>query len=149
MPSRKGRAFPMCARAYTVGPQKYIRIGPGGGGSSSIRRVSVLYRRIALAYGPAQQLVPRQSSDDRGQLGPALAPCEHEPQRLQVAADRLQLPDDRARLDARLDELAEARHRLRSVDVDVLRLRSEERRVGKECRSQWWPEPYRKQRTTE
>jgi len=25
-----------------VGPQTYIRIGPGGGGSSSSRRVSVL-----------------------------------------------------------------------------------------------------------
>src|SRR5438270_9376510 len=125
MPRTHGRALPMCARWYTVGPQKYIRIGPGGGGSSSSRRVSVLWRRTSLAYGPAQQLVPRQRSDDGGQFGPALAPGEHEPQRLQVPADGLQLADDRARLDARLDELAEACHRLGRVDVDVLRLEND------------------------
>src|SRR5437588_8818083 len=138
MPRTNGRAFPMCARWYTVGPQKAIRIGPGGGGSSSSRRVSVLWRRIALAYGPAQQLVPRQSSDDGGQFGPALAPGEHEPKRLQVAADGLQLADDRARLDARLDELAEACHRLGRVDVDVLRLEHDLRvfpRLGEVARA--------------
>src|SRR5438105_7299968 len=122
MPRTNGRALPMCARWYTVGPQKYIRIGPGGGGSSSSRRVSVLWRRTSLAYGPAKQLVPRQRGDHGGQFRPALAPGEHEPQRLQVPADGLQLADDCARLHARLDELAEARHRLGRVDVDVLRL---------------------------
>jgi hypothetical protein len=29
-----GRALPTWMRWYTVGPQKYIRIGPGGAGSS-------------------------------------------------------------------------------------------------------------------
>jgi hypothetical protein len=33
-------------RWYTVEPQTYIRIGPGGGGSSTSERVSVSYRRI-------------------------------------------------------------------------------------------------------
>jgi hypothetical protein len=28
----------MWARAYTVGPQKYIRTGPGAGGSSTSER---------------------------------------------------------------------------------------------------------------
>ena len=41
IPITNGRALPMCARAYTVGPQKYIRIGPGGSGSSRFARVKV------------------------------------------------------------------------------------------------------------
>jgi hypothetical protein len=32
----------MCARAFTVGPQMYIRTGPGGAGNSSALRLSVL-----------------------------------------------------------------------------------------------------------
>ena len=39
MPITNGRALPMWARAYTVGPQKYIRIGPGGAGRSCFDRV--------------------------------------------------------------------------------------------------------------
>jgi hypothetical protein len=39
MDSTKGRALPMWMRWYTVGPQKYKPIGPGGGGSSRVRRV--------------------------------------------------------------------------------------------------------------
>src|SRR5262249_58981308 len=37
-------------------------------------------------------------------------------------------------------------HRAQRVDVGapVERLRSEERRVGKECRSRWWPGHYKK-----
>ena len=42
IPTTNGRAFPMCARALTVGPQKYMRTGPGGSGSGSSLRVSVL-----------------------------------------------------------------------------------------------------------
>ena len=34
-----GRAFPMWIRWYTVGPQTYMRIGPGGAGSSTFCRV--------------------------------------------------------------------------------------------------------------
>src|SRR5438270_7760366 len=138
MPRTNGRALPMCARWYTVGPQKYIRIGPGGGGSSSSRRVSVLWRRTSLAYGPAQQLVPRQRGDHGGQFRPALAPGEHEPQRLQVPAYGLQLADNRPRLDARFDELAEACHRLGRVDADVLRFQHDLRvlpRLGEVARA--------------
>src|SRR5437868_7200513 len=71
---------------------------------------------------PAQELVPRQRSDHRGQLGAALAAGESEPQGLEVAADRLQLADDRARLDARLDQVAKAAEGLRRFHVDVVRL---------------------------
>ena len=49
MPTTNGRALPTWARAYTVGPQKYIRTGPGGGGSSTSERENVSYRRIELA----------------------------------------------------------------------------------------------------
>ena len=34
-------AFPTWMRWYTVGPHKYIPIGPGGGGSSTSERVNV------------------------------------------------------------------------------------------------------------
>ena len=40
--STNGREFPTWTRAYTVEPQTYMRIGPGGGGSSSSLRLSVL-----------------------------------------------------------------------------------------------------------
>src|SRR4029077_14913268 len=59
------------------------------------------------------------------ELRPTVAPGESEAKRLQIAADRLQLPDDRPRLEARLDELAEARERLRRVDVGLDRLEHE------------------------
>jgi hypothetical protein len=41
MKTTNGRALPTWARAYTVGPQAYIPIGPGGGGSSWSCRVRV------------------------------------------------------------------------------------------------------------
>ena len=41
MPTTNGRAFPMWARAYTVGPQTYMRTGAGGAGSSTSERVYV------------------------------------------------------------------------------------------------------------
>jgi hypothetical protein len=37
----KGTALPTWIRWYTVGPQKYIRTGPGGGGNSTSPRDSV------------------------------------------------------------------------------------------------------------
>ena len=39
MKTTYGRALPTWIRWYTVGPQTYMRIGPGGGGSSCLRRV--------------------------------------------------------------------------------------------------------------
>src|SRR4051795_9887415 len=80
MPTTNGRALPTCARAYTVGPQKYMRTGPGGAGSSSSRRVRVLESRI----DPPQRLVARQRRDHGPELGTALAPGERETQRTQV-----------------------------------------------------------------
>jgi hypothetical protein len=41
MPTTKGRALPTWVRAYTVGPQKYMRIGAGGAGNSTSERVDV------------------------------------------------------------------------------------------------------------
>ena len=41
MPSTKGRELPTWMRWYTVEPQKYIRIGPGAGGSSTCAPVNV------------------------------------------------------------------------------------------------------------
>ena len=37
------------------------------------------------------------------------------------------------------DELVPSRYALRVGEIDVLVVRSEERRVGKECRSRWSP----------
>ena len=37
----------MWIRWYTVGPQTYMRIGPGGAGSSTFCRVDESYRSIA------------------------------------------------------------------------------------------------------
>jgi hypothetical protein len=39
----------MWMRWYTVGPQKYIRIGPGGGGSACSCLVAVSYSRNAAS----------------------------------------------------------------------------------------------------
>src|SRR3954471_21825973 len=98
----------------------------GGSGSSSLRRESELESRI----DPPQGLVARERGDDRPELGTALAAGQREPQRLQVAADRLQLAHDRTRgvlaepavrALAQLPEALERRHRLRG-DVRGLRL---------------------------
>src|SRR5262249_29971870 len=87
IPTTNGRALPTCARAYTVGPQKYIRTGPGGGGSSAADFVYVSKSRI----DSPQRLVPRQPGEHGPELRPALAPRERAPHRAEVAADRLQL----------------------------------------------------------
>ena len=39
MPTTNGRALPTWARAYTVGPQTYMRTGPGAAGRSTSPRV--------------------------------------------------------------------------------------------------------------
>src|SRR5918994_7676629 len=83
-----------------------MRTGPGGWGSSAGPRVSVSESRI----DPPQLLLPRQRGEHRPQLGPALAPRQDEPQRLQVATDGLQLTQELFGLE--LDELAEAQQRL-------------------------------------
>src|SRR5438445_8638307 len=46
------------------------------------------------------------------------------------------LPTVRRVLDGRWDDLPQRHHRLHA---GLRRERSEERRVGKECRSRWWP----------
>src|SRR6478672_10018909 len=115
MPRTNGRAFPMCARWYTVGPQKYIRIGPLSG-SSTFCLVSVSESRI----DPAQGLVAGQRRDHRPQLGSALLSGQRHAQRTQVAADGLQLTDESARVDgavAALEQLAKALQRLPRVDL--------------------------------
>src|SRR4051812_20472396 len=70
-----------------------MRIGAGGGGSSKSPRVYVSKSRI----GPPQGLVLRQRLEEGGELRPAVASRQRQPQRLEVAADRLQLPDELAR----------------------------------------------------
>src|SRR3954467_784747 len=67
-----------------------MRIGPGGGGSSTRPRVYVSKSR----NDPPQGLVLRQGDEQRRELRPSVAAGESQPQRLQVAADRLQLPDE-------------------------------------------------------
>src|SRR5260370_37225435 len=57
----KGRALPMWMRWYTVGPQKYIPIGPGGGGRSSFRRAHESYSLIRSLLGPDD--LARQDAD--------------------------------------------------------------------------------------
>src|SRR5262245_64836236 len=47
---------------------------------------------------------------------------------------------------ARPDDLGDRRDRLGAVGERGHRLRSEERRVGKECRCRWWPEDGKKQK---
>src|SRR6266487_999422 len=69
-----------------------MRIGPGGGGSSKRPRVKVSKSCI----GPPQRLVLRQGLEQRSQLGPAVLAGQRQPQRLQVAADCLQLADELA-----------------------------------------------------
>src|SRR3954447_27021698 len=93
IPITNGRALPTCARAYTVGPQKYIRTGPGGGGSSTSDFVYVSKSRI----DPPQGLLARQRSDDGPQLGPAVAAGERAPDGAKVPTDRLQLAHYRLR----------------------------------------------------
>src|SRR5919202_6066716 len=66
-----------------------MRIGPGGGGSSTSRRVKVSKSRI----GPRQRLVLRQGLQDRGKLRAAVAAGQRQTDRLQVAADGLQLAE--------------------------------------------------------
>src|SRR4051794_30103917 len=93
MPITNGLALPMCARSYTVGPQKYMRTGPGTSGSSRFARVSVSESRI----DPSQRLVSVECGDDGGELGAAIAPGERDTKRGEVAADRLQLANERLR----------------------------------------------------
>src|SRR5215211_4493323 len=81
-------------RVYTVAPQKYIRIGPGGGGRSRFERVNVSYSRIK----PPQGLVGRQRSNYRRELRPALTPGQREAERAKVASDRLELAHERLRI---------------------------------------------------
>src|SRR5439155_9752787 len=85
-----------------------MRIGPGGGGSSSLRRVSVLESRI----DPAQGLVARKRGDDRPELRATVATGQCEAHGAQVAADGLQLLDERAGVEAvALPQLAKALER--------------------------------------
>src|SRR6478736_2029459 len=79
-----------------------------------------------------QQLFPRERRDHGGQLRPPLTSGEGDAKRLQVSADGLQLTDERARLEARLDELAEPRQRLGGepanageVEMDVVSRQSQ------------------------
>src|SRR6266581_1405631 len=83
-----------------------MRIGPGGAGSSCFSRVSVSESRI----DPPQALFQRERLDHGPELRAPVAARQGEAQGTQVAADRLQLPDDLAAVDAAvraLDELAE------------------------------------------
>src|SRR4051794_19397114 len=84
-----GRALPTWARAYTVGPQKYMRIGPGGSGNSTSARWRVLESRI----DPPERLGAIDLGEDAPELGAALGAGQRAPQGAQVAADRLQLAD--------------------------------------------------------
>src|SRR5579862_7272565 len=90
MPMTNGRALPTCARAYTVGPQKYIRTGPGGFGSSTSDFVYVSKSRI----DPRQRLVARQRGEHGPELRPAVASGERSSHSAQVAAHGLQLAHD-------------------------------------------------------
>src|SRR6185437_3894078 len=69
-----------------------------------------------------EQLLARQRRDHGPELGPTVAARQREPNRFEVAADRLQLAQDPARIDAAFDELAEPLERLRRIDLNVLRL---------------------------
>src|SRR6185312_6942362 len=115
IPSTNGRALPMCARWYTVGPQKYMRIGPVSG-SSTFVLVSVSKSRI----DPAQGLIARKRGDHRPELRTALLSRQRDAQRTEVAADRLQLAHERACIRiavAALEQLAEPLERLRRIDL--------------------------------
>src|SRR5215210_580850 len=90
MPTTNGRALPTCARAYTVGPQTYIRTGPGAAGRSTSDLVYVSKSRI----DPPERLVARDGGDDSPQLGAAVAAGQGAADGAQVPADRLQLADD-------------------------------------------------------
>ncbi len=68
-------------------------------------------RVLESRIDPPQRLVAGQRPHDSPQLGTAVSPGQREPQRAQVAADGLQLADDRPRVEAAvraLDELAQA-----------------------------------------
>src|SRR6476620_1438510 len=95
-----------------------MRTGPGGDGRAASERVEVSYRRTLSRYCPAKRLVARQRLQNRPELRPALDAGERDPKRPQVAADGLQLPDERLRVTPgeRLREagaeLGESRQRL-------------------------------------
>src|SRR3954447_24669807 len=87
-------AFPTWMRRYTVGPQKYMRTGPGGSGRSTSDLVYVSKSRI----DPPERLVARHRRDDSPQLGTAVAAGQRPPDRAQAAADCLDLAHDRLRI---------------------------------------------------
>src|SRR5881392_2080264 len=92
-----------------------MRTGPLSG-SSTFVFVSVSESRI----DPAQRLVTRQRCDHRPELGAALLPGQRHAQCPEVAADRLQLAHERARVEisvAALEHLAEPFQRLGRVDL--------------------------------
>src|SRR5689334_22955748 len=93
MPITNGRPLPTWARAYTVGPQKYMRTGPGGGGSSTSDFVYVSKSRI----DPPECLVARDGGEHSPELGAGVAAGQGAPDRAQVAPDGLQLAQDRPR----------------------------------------------------
>src|SRR4051794_21860897 len=71
-----------------------MRIGPGGSGRSTTLRCRVLESRI----DPPERLDAVELGEHAPQLGPLLGARERAAQRAQVAADRLQLADELARL---------------------------------------------------
>src|SRR4051812_19037988 len=100
IPRTNGRALPMCARWYTVGPQKYMRMRPSPGTSTFVL-VNVSESRI----DPAECFVARQRRDDGPELRAALLSRERHAQRAQISADGLQLPHERARVDVAVASL--------------------------------------------
>src|SRR3954468_16323773 len=93
MPMTNGRALPMCARSYTVGPQTYMRTGPGTSGRSRFERVSVSESRIQ----PPHRLIAIERGDDSRELRTAIAAGQRNAQRAEIAADRVQLAHERLR----------------------------------------------------
>src|SRR5215213_8240780 len=87
-------ALPTWMRRYTVGPQKYIRTGPGGGGRSTSDFVYVSKSRI----DPPERLGTRNGRDDSPQLRAAVAAGQGAANRAQIPADGLQLAHDRLRV---------------------------------------------------
>src|SRR4051794_32014948 len=69
-------------------------ISAGGCGSSTGPRVKVSESRI----DPPERLVAVERGDDRPELRAALLSAQRDAQRTEVAADRLQLADERAGL---------------------------------------------------
>src|SRR5262249_46274489 len=68
-----------------------MRTGPGGGGSSTSDFEYVSKSRI----DPSKRLLSRQGGEHRPELRAALPPRERAANGMQVAADRLQLAQDR------------------------------------------------------